>query len=455
MDKAYSLFNRHFRTRVFLRVGFIGIVQVAATVAYIRTEEYVWLVVGGIIILWQCARLVSSMERMTKDLNSFLESIQYSDFTQTYRSPFSDRIFSSLYEAFNNVLQSFRDIRAEGEAQRRYFEKVVHHVGIGLLCYHPTGKVVLINRAAKRLLSKSTLLDVHDLESLSVNLKESLLTMKAGEHRLIHFNTDHEQLQLSLHAAHFLLQNEKYILVSFQNISSQLEASEMEAMQHMSRVLAHEIMNSITPIVSLAALAREAVEEQMPVMEETQTEESVEDLVQALDTIENRSKGLLRFVSAYRSITRIPEPDAKMMSVHDILSRAVSLFEAQLHREAITVHVHTNPNELSVLADPDLIEQVLINLIKNAVEALNDQPDKKIELEGLLDRKGRVLIKVTDNGSGVPKEIADNIFVPFFSTKTEGSGIGLSFSRYVMQRHNGALLLQSETGTGTTLTLRF
>jgi len=455
MDVGSFLFFRRFRARIVLRLSLIGLILTATIIAYLELENYVWLVLGGVLLIWQINALLSSLERVSRDLTSFLEAIQYSDFTQTFRSPFPDKIFQNLYQAFEQVMDSFHETRSQSEAQRRYFETLVHHVGIGLLCFHPEGEIKLINNAAKKLLDRPALLNIEDLRSLSEDLTETLMTMSVGEHRLVQVNTGIEQLQLSIYATRFTLHNDEYVLVSLQNIGAQLEDSEMEAMQHMTRVLAHEIMNSITPIVSLASLAQDHLKEQVSLVDEDDKQESIEDLFQALETIEKRSEGLMHFVNAYRSITRIPQPDTRLIPVRELFGRIIALYEAQFQQASIKVTESISPPELNVLADPDLIDQILINLIKNAIEAFADQEVKEIHLEGLLDRQGRVLIQVTDNGPGIPNEVIDNIFVPFFSTKETGSGIGLSFSRNVMRRHNGVLLLQSKENGPTTFTLRF
>ena len=449
------LFFKRFRVRIIFYLCVIGLICLATITAYIRYENYIWLIVGGILLIWQTFSLFSFIERITRDLTRFLEAIQYSDFTLTLRSPFSDKIFDSLYQAFGQVIDSFQKTRSQNEAQRRYVETLIHHVGIGLLCYHPNGEVKLINNAAKKLLDKPALLDINDLRLYSKNLSESLLEMDAGEHRLIQINKGLEQLQLSVHATRFTLHNDEYVLVSLQNITPQLEDSEMEAMQQMTRVLAHEIMNSMTPIVSLASLAQDHLQDQVSILADSDNREGLEDLFQALETIEKRGEGLLHFVNAYRSITRIPQPDTQLFHVDELFARITNLFEVQLYQKEVEVTQNVSPPELSVFADPDLIEQVLINLIKNALEAFENNPDRHIILGGSLDRQGRVLIQVTDNGPGIAPGIIENIFVPFFSTKESGSGIGLSFSRQVMRRHNGALLLQSEEGGPTTFTLRF
>ncbi len=447
------LFFRRFRVNVVLRLVSIGATMLASIVFFLQFDNYVWLLAGGLILTLQTRSLLFRIERITRDLTSFLEAIQYSDFTQSFRTPFSERVFRNLYDAFAEVMRSFQDTRSESEAQRRYFETIVHHIGIGLLCYHPNGRVRLINAAAKRLLDIPALLNIQDLETFSPRLVEALKEVGSGDQRLIQVQTGSERLQISVYATRFTLHNEAYVLVSLQNIGSQLEDSEMDAMQHMTRVLAHEIMNSMTPIISLASLAQEHLNEHAA--DSATDPDTIEDLQDALQTIEKRSEGLVHFVNAYRSIARIPKPEFQLCPVRDLFVRVQTLFEAQLKSLHVRFEHHIEPASLSVLADPDLIEQILINLVKNAIEALDGLDNKSIYLEGLLDRQGRVMLKVTDNGPGIPDEIMENIFVPFFSTKSDGSGIGLSFSRQVMRRHRGILLVHTHPGGPTTFTLRF
>ena len=294
------------------------------------------------------------------------------------------------------------------------------------------------------------------MSNLGNGFVETLLNLSAGEQRLEQVNTGTEMLQLAINATRFTLQGDEYVLASIQNIGTELEDKELDAMQHMTRGLAHEIMNSITPIASLAASARDHLRQESPAENEQEGNSfSRDDLQAAMETIEKRSQGLLHFVSAYRSIARIPRPNFRLIEVTALLGGTANLMENQLRQADVTLTTSVDPKSLSVLADPDLIEQVLINLIKNAIESLAPQANGMIKLSGGLDRRGRVVLQVTDNGPGIPPEVMDQIFIPFFSTKTEGSGIGLSFSRQVMRRHKGSLRVQSEAGGPTTFTLRF
>lgn len=404
------------------------------------------------LILWQTMALIRSMERSIQDLNKFLEAIEFSDFTQNLVSPFEDQKFSNLYGAFSRVMRVFRETRAANQAQSKYLETLVHHVGAGLICFAPDGRVKLINNAAKKLLERPALNNVQDLAGFSPMLTDTLMGIKTGEQALVKIDTDNAWLQLAINATRFNLQGATYMLVSVQNIGAELEDQELEAVQHMTRVLAHEIMNSITPIASLAGSARHHLEANSA-DDEGHVPEAMIDLRDALDTIEKRSHGLLNFVNSYRQIARTPRPDFQLVEVASLFKRVTQLLGTQA--DDVNLQIEVEPANLTVLADPDQMEQVLINLTKNAIESLEGKADGQVTLEGGLSRRSRVTLKVTDNGQGIAAENQSQIFVPFYSTKKTGSGIGLSLSRQIMRRHGGSLRVQSKLGGPTSFLMHF
>ena len=451
-------FLRYFRVQVVVRVIFIAITIAGAAYVLLNNWQTITALLFAGLLGIQVAALIRHLEKGTRDLLSFLEAIEYSDFTQSFSVPYSDSNFQNLYGAFSRVMQAFRDSRAKNEVQRRYLETLVHHIGIGLLCYRPDGSIELINNAAKKLLDRPALNHIQDLNSLSPELVDKLLAIKTGEDDLIKIDSDKEWLQLTVSATRFSLQNENYVLVSLQNIGEALEEKELEAEQHMTRVLAHEIMNSITPIASLAGSAKSHLATEQEESDNALAELR-QDLGDALGTIEKRSQGLLNFVTSYRKIARIPRPNFQLISVKELFQRVTQLLENQALAANITLNQKIEPETLSVLADTDMIEQVLINLLKNAIESLEENgltgAKGEITLEGTLNRKSKVLIHVMDNGPGIPPEVLDQIFVPFYSTKASGSGIGLSLSRQIMRRHGGTLRVQTKKGGPTVFTLRF
>jgi len=330
-------------------------------------------------------------------------------------------------------------------------------VGIGLIVFQPDGEVELINTAAKRLLRIPRLKNIKSLESLSKPLVKTMSSLKSRESALIKVEDENELLHLALYASEFKLRGQKYSLVSIQNIHSELEEKEMEAWQKLIRVLTHEIMNSITPIASLTSTVSGLIKDTY----EKKTEDSklksepLKDIQQALQTIQKRSQGLLHFVDAYRNLTLIPKPNFQIFLIKELFERIMKLMQANIKQNSIQFKVNVEPETLELTADPELIEQVLINLLLNAFQAVKGQKVARIELNALLDGRGRIIIQVGDNGPGISKENQEKIFIPFFSTKEEGSGIGLSLSRQIIRLHHGSIGVYSEPDIQTIFTLRF
>ncbi|MCJ7681022.1 MAG: ATP-binding protein, partial [Candidatus Aminicenantes bacterium] len=347
--------------------------------------------------------------------------------------------------------------RAEKEEHYRYLQTVVQHVAIGLIAFTPDGNVELINNAAKRLLNLPRLKNIQLLRSKSEDLVEALQRLKPRESALVKVEDDDELLQLSLYATEFKLGSRQFSLVSLQNIQSELEEKEIEAWQKLIRVLTHEIMNSITPISSLASTINDLLSD-IPSSERPGSDEERENLLdikQAAGTIQNRSRGLLHFVDAYRNLTLIPKPNMQMISVRELFSRIERLMASNIKEKAIAFTSTIDPAELELTADTELIEQVLINLLLNALQAVENIPRPVIELRSQLDSRGRIQIQIVDNGPGISKENLEEIFIPFFSTKEGGSGIGLSLSRQIMRQHGGTISVNAIPGKATVFTLRF
>jgi len=450
------VFNR-FRINCIIRVILIGATSWLFFYLLFRTNLYTALFILGVLILYQVYALIYYVEKTNRDLARFFQSIKYEDFSQTFKVEGYGSSFDSLKSAFSEVMNAFRRTRAEKEEHFRYLQTVVQHIGIGLIAFQPDGEVELINTAAKRLLNVASLKNIKSLESLSKPLVEALLRLRSRDSALVKVEDVNEVLHLALYATEFKLRAQKFSLVSIQNIHSELEEKEMEAWQKLIRVLTHEIMNSITPIASLTStisnLIREAyVKKKKPKKLDS---EVLQDIQQALQTIQKRSQGLLHFVDAYRNLTLIPKPNFQIFPIQELFNRIRKLMQVNIEKNSIRFKVSVDPETLELTADPELVEQVLINLMLNAFQAIEGRKDAQIELKALLDGRGRIVIQVADNGPGIPKENIEKVFVPFFSTKEGGSGIGLSLSRQILRLHNASLGVHSEPNVQTVFTLRF
>ncbi|NBC16035.1 MAG: GHKL domain-containing protein, partial [Bacteroidetes bacterium] len=304
---------------------------------------------------------------------------------------------------------------------------------------------------------------IGDLVPISRELVDTLFRLHSGEKALVKVVDEDDLLQLSVYATEFRMRDDLYKLVSIQDIQSELEEAEVEAWQKLTRVLTHEIMNSVAPIASLAATANGLLEETETLPENGATDaeeealaaDTMEDVRGAVRTIERRSHGLLNFVQAYRRLTRVPTPDFEIIPIPQLFRDVADLMRSDMEARGVRFECTVEPERLDLTADPALIEQVLLNLVKNAMQAAEGTPDAEVRLEAHLGPRGRPVIQVIDNGPGIVEEAMEKIFIPFFTTKKDGSGIGLSLSREIMRQHGGTLTAVSEPGTRTVFTLRF
>lgn len=364
-----------------------------------------------------------------------------------------------LKNQYKAIISSIKERQKEKEAEYQYFRNIVQHVGIGIITFNKSGDIQLYNFAAKKLLNTSYQVNnIKQLSKVSEELVETFRELKTGGSKLIQVNIGEESRQLSVYAIELQLHDKHFKLVSLQNIQTELDEKEMEAWRNLIRVLTHEIMNSVTPISSLTGTTREMLSEykvndaeQVPVRKD-----DMEDLMYSLKTIENRSEGLIRFLNEFRNLTHTPTPKLKSENINVLLEGICLLMSKELKGKSINIHKSFDNKIPEISIDRELIEQVIINLVKNASESFDSEQDEKnIWITSNLDAKKRVVISVKDDGAGIEPEALTKIFIPFFTTKKNGSGIGLSLSKEIMRKHQGNISVQSTLGSGTEFVLKF
>lgn len=451
---------RNFRINVTVRV--VGICLTTFALVYLIKASGLFMTVGfvGLLIVYQVYALINLMENTNREMLDFLSSIKYDDFSHSYKLTGRGGTFDLLNQEFNNVLNRFKEIRAEKEAEYQYLKNIIHHIRIGILSFDRNGDVQIMNTAAKRLFKVNRLRNISKLEEFSPELLETFQQLKTGSKALVRVRNGGEIVQLAVYAIELYLKGEEFKLVTIQNIHSELEDQEMDAWQNLIRVLTHEIMNSVTPISSLANTVESELEELAELPEEERAEYDLEDIQMAVQTIRRRSEALIRFVNEFRSLTHVPVPRLAHVRVDEIFEHLQTLMQHECDQHNIELRTEVDPTSLMITADKDQIEQVLINLIKNAAQALQemgreDNPRKKIIVSAHMNAENRPVIKVTDNGPGIDKDAMDRIFIPFFTTKKAGSGIGLSISRQIMRQHKGTITVRSSPEEGTEFSLQF
>lgn len=388
--------------------------------------------------------MIYYVNQTNRDLANFFASIQYNDFTTTSSAQHKGKSFGELHKGFHMINEKFQGIRAEKEANHQLLQTIIEHVDVGLLCALDSGEVIIMNKALQRLLSKSFLVKLESLNKVDPTLYEKVQTMNAGERELMKININNKLLQLSIQAIEIELNKTKYRLFTFQNIKSELEEQELTAWQKLIRILTHEIMNSVAPIASISSTIREILKDK-----NQHDPETLEQIGSFIGVIQRRSDGLLDFTETYRRLTRIPPPKFQLVNGNELLTEIYTFFQTDAQTQNIQLNLHQPPTSIHFQADPALLEQVLINLVKNAMDAVRACDNPQIDLYLKRQANQKVVIQVSDNGYGIPEDILDQIFVPFFTTKDEGSGIGLSLSRQIMHLHKGEIELHSQEGEGT------
>lgn len=451
------LFFKNYRLQLTLRAVALCF---SAVLLYWLLQHGSYRIVAALVavgLVLQVVVMVRQMEQANREFVHFLQAIKHDDFTQTYKAGGRGKSFEQLAKAFNAALAPYQSARTEREAELQFLKNVFQHVGIGIISYDAKQNVQLVNTAAKRLLQINQLNQLQALQEQRPTLYTAMLEQQSGSRSVLKLQHEGQLVQLAMYTTDLLMRGQSYRLVTLQNIGTELEEQEMEAWQNLIKVLTHEIMNSVTPISSLAATVDAEVGD-FKQADELIDPEDLEDIQMAVDTIKRRSESLIRFVGRFRSLTHIPTPQYDHVLVTDLLKHVTGLLEQDCRKQNTDLTYVVQPEGLVVTADAALLEQVLINLVKNAAQALQSAGTEKatIEIKGeISEEDDRPQITVTDNGPGIEPEALQRIFIPFFTTKQEGSGIGLSLSRQIMRQHKGNLTVRSEVGKGAEFLLKF
>ena len=407
-----------------------------------------------ILIMAQTIFLLSYAESSFKKVRLFLDNIKQDDYTSLFPVKFDGTETDDLHIEFNAILAKLKEDQAEKDANYQYFRSVFQHLSIGLITFEEDGKIQILNTAAKRMLNITQLHSISEIEGVNKELHQAIHSLRTGGSELIKIAHPDGIMQLSVYVIELLMRDVKIKLVSLQNIQSELEEKEMEAWQNLVKILTHEIMNSIAPISSLAATIKGDIEQKIDENASIPPDD-LEDYLMGIGTIEKRSEGLINFVSDFRSLAHIPTPKFQVIKIKNLFMQLETLMQHQFESNQIQIKCNVTPHDLILFGDQNLIEQVLINLIHNGIHAMQDAITKVLSLDAFIDESGKIIIEVSDSGKGIEEEALSKIFIPFFTTKSKGSGIGLSLSKQIMRRHKGNIQVRSKLGQGTTFKLIF
>jgi nitrogen fixation/metabolism regulation signal transduction histidine kinase len=417
-------------------------------------QQWVYLLLSIPVIIYQLIEFYRFQNKAHTELEQFVESVHYRDFSRYFDVKHAPVDIQPLRKGFNEINTTFKIISKEKETQYQYLQKILELVDTGILSYEEkTGVIVWMNESLKRMLQLPYLKTIYSLSRRDEELANEIIAVQPGESKIATAHLERTSFKVLLSATAFQTDGRLYKLIAFQNVNEALDETESKAWQKLLSVLTHEIMNSVAPISSLAETLKSRLQESVTTLNNETG--SVDDLEIGIETIKRRSEGLLKFAETYRNLNRITKPNVRKIYVRDIFENLLRLMQPTLEQKSIELETILKDTDLVVEADTSLLEQVMINLMVNAIEAVKDRPNPRIVLTGFVANNRRVIIKVADNGNGMPAEVLDKIFVPFFSTKKSGGGIGLSLCKQIMMLHKGTIQVQSAEGQGTAFLLQF
>ncbi len=444
--------SRNFYLNIVTRVWFLAINALGMGWMFFSSTNYFIGIFFFLIFLIQIAELINYLNRTNRKIAFFFDAIRNDDSTLNFPEKTGNRALNELNASLNKVNDLIKKIKFELQEQEQYFKTILEHVSIGIITYNERGTIFLSNSSARNLLKHEHLTHINQIIRIDKKLFSTLKELQPGDNRLVSFNGKEGLVQLSLKSTLFKTATDNLQLVTMQDIKNEMDTKELESWIKLIRVLTHEIMNTVAPITSLSQTILgyfKNLDGDLP------SEKVIGNTVKGLEVINERGIGLIGFVETYRKLTRIPPPEKKTISLKQLLDNTITLIGIDSSDENIQIKAEVIPGNLEISADKKQISQVLINLVKNSIEALKNSENGKIILAGEINEYSRVQIAVSDNGPGIPEDVMDKIFVPFYTTKESGSGIGLSLSRQIMLLHGGSLKVFSAPGVQTIFTLEF
>lgn len=429
-------------------------VTLCVTAFLVMNGQFVYLLIVLPAIIYELVEFYRFHQKAHRELDQFVEAVHYRDFSRYFDVKHASADIQPLRKGFNEINSTFKVISKEKETQYQYLQKILELVDTGILSYEePSGEVVWMNESLKKMLQLPYLKNIYSLAKRDEELCQSIISLKPGENQVATAHPDRSSFKILLSATAFQTDGKVYKLIAFQNVNEALDETESKAWQKLLSVLTHEIMNSVAPISSLAETLKHRLQKSVPLLNNESG--AVDDLEIGIETIKRRSEGLLKFAETYRNLNKITTLKLEKIYARDVFENLLQLMQPTLEQKNIEIETILKDTDLALEVDIGLIEQVMINLVVNAIEAVKESPEPRIILTAYQAANRKVVIKVADNGHGMASELLDKIFIPFFSTKKSGSGIGLSLCKQIMMLHKGNIQVHSVEGKGTSFQLQF
>ncbi|RPH29681.1 MAG: hypothetical protein EHM93_16980 [Bacteroidales bacterium] len=443
---VYKKYQLGFLIRVILLTLSLALLMYLIVIEkqYLRS---IYLIIIIIYLIWSIYAYIS---KITRDFYTFISALANEEYSIQFADEKSSENLKILYHLYNTTATRFQKIKYERDLQHVFLEEILNQIEVGIIAFDKNEKVQLINKAYKEIFRCKKPLS---LSELSPNIYNIIKEIKPENRKLVYHSVEGEKLILSAHSTSFVIKEKSMTLVYFHNIKSEMDEQELESWQKLFSVLTHEIMNSVTPISSLSSSLNTKLKKD--IAENGIAEPKTLDMLsEGLDAVANRTKGLLSFTESFRKLSKVPKPKIAEIELEKLFDRIRTLFSSTFQTNQILFSYTIAPGTSIIYADPQQIEQVFINLVQNGIDALNNKANGEIAIKTSKTFDVKTEISITDNGMGISDEAIEKVFIPFFTTKEKGSGIGLSLSRQIARMHGGTIEVSSKLGEGTTLTVK-
>lgn len=440
--------SRPYPSRIIFLLLFFGLLAAGAGIYFYsgKNIQGVFCLAGGIICVWLLVYYINSVNRK---ISYFFNALKNDDYTLRFTETHGTRSEKLLNNLLNQTKEVLQKTRIDIQQKEKYYELILNNINSGVIALNSKGFVIQSNLFALKILGLEVFTHTRQLQKVSLRLQQTIEEIQSGETQRITYTNERGSVQLLINATSIIMNGEKLSLIVFNDIENEMDEKEIDSWIRLIRVLAHEIMNSIAPITSLSDTLLSLHKNDSTEIEASQLKENT---INGLHVISKTGKGLISFVESYRKFTRIPKPERESIDMNEFIHRMVILCSMEPHFENITIQTKIQPENLKICADPNLLGQVMLNIMKNAIQAMKGRKNSKLQVN-VENNANQTLIKITDNGPGIVPEILNEIFVPFFTTKTEGTGIGLSIARQIMRAHGGNIKVSSIPEKETTFTL--
>ena len=445
--------SRNFYIRLIVQVVLLALTAVVLGFAFVNTWYIVFLF-ALILVVAQVYSLIIFINSTNRKIAYFFDAIKNEDFTLRFPERVSIKSFKELNKSLNRVNGLIQEVHLQLQIRERYYQEIIKQAKIGIMTYNEKGHILFANPTLERILNYHPLNHIKQLRQINENLYEVFASFQPFERKLFQLTNEREQIQLALKSTAMVLDEKPLLLVVVQDIKEELDEKETDSWIRLIRVLTHEIMNTITPITSISESILKYYHTREGKVVEQLDKEKILSASRGLEVIQKQGKDLMDFVQSYRSFLNVPKPDKKIVNAKELLDK-VKVLMARDSESTIQVFWNCEPEDLELFIDEKQLTQILINLVKNAIQSLGNSENGLVTINEAIDGNGRKYIEVKDNGPGIPEQLADEIFVPFFTTKDGGTGIGLSLSRQIMQQHGGSLKMFSIPDVETSFTLTF